>query len=85
MKYQDKAYRYWLRNLQIIVVYLVVWFLVSFGAGIIFVDYLNQFQLFGYKLGFWFATQGSVWCFCLITIAYAWRMSRLDNEFDVYE
>ena len=85
MQPNNLAQQYWRRNLQIIIVYLVIWFLVSFGAGILFADFLNQFQLFGFKLGYWFANQGSVLSFCLLTVAYAWRMNRLDNEFDVHE
>jgi len=85
MQPNNLAQQYWRRNLQIIIVYLVIWFLVSFGAGILFADFLNQFQLFGFKLGYWFANQGSVLSFCLLTAAYAWRMNRLDNEFDVHE
>ncbi len=85
MNHQDKAKRYWRRNLQTIVIFLIIWFLISFGAGILFVDYLNQWQFFGYKLGFWFATQGSIWGFCLISMAYALWMNRLDNAFDVHE
>ena len=80
-----KAQQYWRRNLQIICFYLVIWFLVSFGFGILFVDELNQFQLFGFKSGYWFANQGSVLVFCTLTIGYAIRMGRLDNEFDVHE
>jgi|TARA_B110000093_G_scaffold145913_1_gene157970 putative solute:sodium symporter small subunit len=81
----NTAEQYWQRNLRIIFSYLTVWFVVSFGCGIIFVDELNQFSLFGFKLGYWFANQGSILVFCLLTIGYAVRMSRLDNEFDVHE
>ena len=79
------AAQYWRRNLQIIFSYLAVWFAVSFGCGIVFVDELNQFNLFGFKLGYWFANQGSIFVFSALTIAYAVRMSHLDNEFDVHE
>ena len=86
MKQDSKAAeQYWRRNLQIIFSYLVVWFAVSFGCGIVFVDELNQFNLFGFKLGYWFANQGSILVFCVLTIGYAVRMSRLDSEFDVHE
>ncbi len=81
----NTAEQYWRRNLQIIFSYLTVWFMVSFGCGIVFVDELNQFSLFGFKLGYWFANQGSVFVFSVLTIAYAVRMNRLDNEFDVNE
>ena len=81
----NTAAQYWRRNLQIIFSYLAVWFLVSFGCGIVFVDELNQFNLFGFKLGYWFANQGSIFVFSALTIIYAVRMSHLDNEFDVHE
>jgi putative solute:sodium symporter small subunit len=81
----EAAEQYWRRNLAIIFTYLVLWFAVSFGCGILFVDQLNQVNLFGFKLGYWFANQGSILVFCGLTIAYAVRMNRLDNEFDVHE
>jgi putative solute:sodium symporter small subunit len=81
----NKAEQYWHRNLQIIFSYLVVWFVVSFGFGIVFVEELNQFNIFGFKLGYWFANQGSILVFCALTVAYAIRLGRLDSEFDVHE
>jgi putative solute:sodium symporter small subunit len=81
----NAAERYWHRNLQIIFSYLIIWFVVSFGGGIVFVDELNQFNFFGFKLGYWFANQGSILVFSVLTISYAVRMNRLDNEFDVNE
>jgi putative solute:sodium symporter small subunit len=81
----NAAKQYWHRNLQIIFSYLIIWFVVSFGCGIVFVDELNQFNFFGFKLGYWFANQGSIFVFSGLTIAYAVRMNRLDNEFDVSE
>ena len=86
MKQNTKAAeQYWRRNLQIIFSYLIIWFGVSFGCGIVFVDELNHFNMFGFKLGYWFANQGSILVFCLLTIGYAVRMSRLDSEIDVHE
>ena len=64
---------------------LAVWFLVSYGCGILFVEELNQIHLFGFKLGYWFANQGSILVFTILTVGYAVRMNRLDNEFDVHE
>jgi len=81
----DMAQRYWRRNLQIIFSYLVIWFLVSFGCGILFVEQLNQIHMFGFKLGYWFANQGSILVFVILTVGYAVRMNRLDSEFDVHE
>jgi len=66
-------------------VLLAIWFAVSFLAGIIFVDFLNQFRLFGYKLGFWFSQQGSIYFFVVLIFVYTWRMNVLDKRFGVEE
>lgn len=76
---------YWRKNLRLLVTLLVVWFLVSYGAGILFVDFLDQFRLGGFPLGFWFAQQGSIYTFIVLIFVYVWRMNRLDREFDVHE
>ncbi len=76
---------YWKKNLRTLFYLLLVWFLVSFGFGIFFVDELNQFQLGGYKLGFWFAQQGSIFSFVILIFIYVFRMNKLDKEFDVNE
>ncbi len=76
---------YWRANLRLVAGCLVVWFIVSFGFGIILVEPLNQFRLGGYKLGFWFAQQGSIYTFVVLIFFYAWRMSRLDKQFGVEE
>jgi putative solute:sodium symporter small subunit len=62
---------------------LVVWFAVSFGCGILLFDVLNQIQIGGYKLGFWFAQQGSLYVFILLIFYYARKMAALDREFNV--
>ena len=77
--------QYWKRNVRILFILLGIWFIVSFGCGILLVDELNQFRLGGFKLGFWFAQQGSIYFFVLIIFAYVWLMNRLDREFDVDE
>jgi putative solute:sodium symporter small subunit len=64
---------------------LAVWFLVSFGCGILCVDVLNQIQIGGYKLGFWFAQQGAIYAFLAIIFYYAWKMRQIDREFNVDE
>lgn len=64
---------------------LVVWFLVSFGAAVLFVDQLNQIVINDFKLGFWFAQQGSIITFVILVAIYAWRMDALDEEFGVAE
>ena len=64
---------------------LFFWFLVSFGFGILWVEELNQIRLGGFKLGFWFAQQGSIYAFVVLIFIYVYRMNRLDKEFDVNE
>tara|TARA_R110002020_G_scaffold119592_1_gene272779 strand:- start:416 stop:658 length:243 start_codon:yes stop_codon:yes gene_type:complete len=76
---------YWRKNLQTLFILLLVWFIVSFGCGILFVNELNEFRLGGYKLGFWFAQQGSIFAFVILIFVYVVRMNRLDREFDVDE
>ena len=76
---------YWQKNLRILGVLLAIWFFVSYGCGIIFADYLNQFKLGGYKLGFWFAQQGAIYVFVIIIFIYVNRMNKLDREYGVDE
>ena len=76
---------YWRANLRLMLLLLVIWFSVPFLAGIIFVDFLNQFHLYGYKLGFWFSQQGAIYFFVLLIFFYAWRMNALDKKFGVEE
>ena len=76
---------YWQKNLRLLAILLAFWFLVSYGCGILFADTLNQFNIGGYKLGFWFAQQGSIYAFVLIIFVYVNRMNKLDREFDVHE
>ena len=76
---------YWKRNLRLMTWCLVVWFVVSYLFGIILVDQLNAFSIGGYDLGFWFAQQGSMYTFVVLIFFYAWRMNKLDREFDVHE
>ncbi len=64
---------------------LIVWFVVSFGAGILFVDVLNNIKLGGYPLGFWFAHQGSIYIFIALIFYYAKKMGDIDRQFDVHE
>jgi len=76
---------YWKKNLQYLLILLSIWFLVSYGAGIIFADALNSIKIGGFKLGFWFAQQGSIYVFVILIFVYVWLMNRLDREFDVDE
>ncbi|MEP1472314.1 MAG: DUF4212 domain-containing protein [Halieaceae bacterium] len=82
---EQQAKAYWRRNITLMIKLLVIWFVVSFGFGIILVDELNQFQLGGYKLGFWFAQQGSIYVFVVLIFYYARKMAALDREFGVEE
>jgi len=82
---EQQAKEYWRRNLSLMIKLMVVWFVVSFGCGILLFDFLNQFQVGGYKLGFWFAQQGSIYTFVVLIFFYAWRMNALDRKFDVHE
>ncbi len=76
---------YWKANLKLIAFCLAIWFLVSFVFGILLVDQLNAIRLGGYKLGFWFAQQGSIYTFLVLIFFYANRMNKLDKKFGVEE
>jgi len=78
---------YWKRNVRLVLTLLAVWFVVSYGAGILFVDQLDRFQIpgTGFPLGFWFAQQGSIYVFVILIFVYVWRMNRMDREFGVGE
>ena len=76
---------YWRANIRLVLSCLSIWFLVSFGFGILWVEQLNQFSLWGFKLGFWFAQQGSIYCFLLLIFFYVYRMNQLDKKFNVEE
>lgn len=80
-----KMKAYWRKNLQTLFILLIIWFVVSFGCGILFVDQLNAIRIGGFKLGFWFAQQGSIFVFVILIFIYVVRMNRLDREFDVDE
>ncbi|MFT6430536.1 MAG: putative solute:sodium symporter small subunit [Halopseudomonas sp.] len=82
---EEAARSYWRENLQFMLILLVIWFSVSFGAGILFVDFLDQFRFFGFPLGFWFAQQGSIYTFVVLIFVYVWKMNRLDRKYDVHE
>lgn len=70
---------YWRENLRLIFICLFIWFVVSFGCGILFVEQLNEFRLGGYKLGFWFAQQGSIYTFVALIFWYNKKMNALDK------
>lgn len=85
MRDYTTAHKYWRENLRLLLILLSIWFLVSYGAGIIFVDYLNQFHLGGFPLGFWFAQQGSIVVFVILIFVYVWRMNKLDAKYGYAE
>ncbi len=80
-----KKRSYWQDNLRLVGLCLVIWFGVSFGLGILLVDVLNQIEIGGFRLGFWFAQQGSIYVFVALIFFYAWRMSALDRYHGVEE
>lgn len=76
---------YWRANLRLLAGCMTVWFVCSYGFGIILVDALNAVPLGGFKLGFWFAQQGAIYVFVALIFFYAWRMNKLDQKYDVHE
>lgn len=80
-----KRQAYWKRNLRLMAVLLTIWALVSYGAGILFVEQLNNFSIMQLPLGFWFAQQGSIITFLILIAIYVWRMDKLDQEFGITE
>jgi putative solute:sodium symporter small subunit len=82
---EQKAQAYWQENLRTIMQLLVVWFIVSFGFGVLFVDLLDTIAFGGFKLGFWFAQQGSIYIFLILIFVYAKRMNAIDEKYDVHE
>lgn len=85
MKTQNNHAAYWRANLRLLAFCLLIWFVVSFLCGILFVDWLNQFRIGGYPLGFWFAQQGSIYTFLAVIFYYIQKMNKLDRKFGVEE
>lgn len=85
MNEKNTPSNYWHANLRLVGICLALWFIVSFGFGILMADTLDRFSIGGYPLGFWFATQGSIYAFVVLIFFYAWRMNRLDRRFGVQE
>ncbi len=81
-KKRDTA-AYWRANLRLMAKLLVVWFVISYGLGILLVEPLNRFSLGGFPLGFWFAQQGSIYVFIVLILIYARRMDQLDKKYGV--
>ena len=85
MQSTGNAAEYWKANVRLLIFCLIIWFIVSYGFGILLVDVLNTISLGGYPLGFWFAQQGSIYTFVALIFFYASRMNKLDRQFDVHE
>lgn len=81
MDAKQTAKAYWKENLKYLLLLLLIWFLVSYGAGIIFKDELNTIRLGGFKLGFWFAQQGSIYVFVVLIFVYVRLMNALDKKY----
>ena len=77
--------KYWKENLKYLAILLSIWFLVSYGFGILWVDDLNKIRLGGFKLGFWFAQQGSIFVFVVLIFIYVRLMNKLDKKYGVNE
>jgi len=77
--------KYWKTNITYVGSLLAVWFVVSYVFGILLVEPLNGIRVGGFKLGFWFAQQGSIYVFVVLIFVYVWLMNRLDRKFDVDE
>ncbi|MDB4077467.1 DUF4212 domain-containing protein [Porticoccaceae bacterium] len=80
---EENLNSYWRANLTLLAKLLSVWFIISFGCGILLVDWLDQFSFFGFKLGFWFAQQGAIYVFVALIFIYSWRMKVLERRFGV--
>ena len=76
---------YWKTNIRYLILLLIIWFVVSYGCGILFAEQLNSIQIGGFKLGFWFAQQGSIYVFVVLIFVYVSLMNKLDKAYDVDE
>ncbi|MEO1031340.1 DUF4212 domain-containing protein [Winogradskyella sp.] len=78
---QKHATAYWKENVKYLSILLAIWFVVSYGCGILFKDALNEIRLGGFKLGFWFAQQGSIYVFVILIFVYVRLMNKLDKKY----
>ena len=81
MSNQEKATAYWKENLRYLLILLSIWFLSSYGAGILFAEQLNAIKIGGFPLGFWFAQQGSIYIFVILIFFYVRLMNKLDKKY----
>lgn len=84
-KNEEEKQAYWRENVSLMLKLLAVWFMVSYGFGILLVDQLNEIRFFGFKLGFWFSQQGSIYAFLILIIVYIRKMTVLDKKYNVDE
>ena len=80
-----QAKAYWKENIRLVLSLLSIWFVVSFGMGILFADALDEFRFYGFKFGFWMAQQGSIFCFVILIFIYVYKMNKLDHKYAVDE
>ncbi len=78
---QERRKAYWRANLRILAILMSIWFVVSFGCGILFVEPLNEIKLGGFRFGFWMAQQGSIYVFVVLIFVYVRLMNKLDRKF----
>ena len=78
---KNKNQSYWKSNLKVVFSLLLVWFIASYGFGIIFSNFLDKIKIGGFKLGFWFAQQGSIFVFVILIFVYVWLMKKLDKKY----
>lgn len=76
---------YWKENIRLLLTLMAIWFVVSFGFGILLRDFLDQFMLGGFPLGFWFAQQGSIYVFIVLVFYYAWRMKKIEQRYALHD
>ncbi|MEX0386445.1 MULTISPECIES: DUF4212 domain-containing protein [Spiribacter] len=82
---EEAAIAYWKENVRLLITLLIIWFVVSYGLGIILAPALNSIVIAGYPLGFWFAQQGAIYAFIVLIFVYVFKMNALDRKYDVHE
>jgi len=83
--HSENRMAYWRANLRLVALCLVIWFVCSYGFGVLLVEQMNHIRIGGFQLGFWFSQQGSIYAFVALIFFYAWRMNHIDKKYDVHE